>query len=35
MPLDDQITGEEELGENPADLAEDELDAQMAELGVG
>jgi hypothetical protein len=38
MPLEDQITGDEvavEEGPNPADEAEDELDAQMAELGLG
>lgn len=35
MPLDDQITGEEDDAPNPADEAEDELDAQMAELGLG
>jgi|SRR6478752_1045247 hypothetical protein len=36
MPLDQQITdGEgESLEPNPADLAEDELDAQMADLGL-
>lgn len=37
MPLDDQITGdvpEEDLGPNPADLAEDELDRQLEELGI-
>lgn len=32
MPLDQQITGELE---NPAESAEDELDSQMAELGLG
>jgi hypothetical protein len=36
MPLDQQITGEEEEeGPDPADLAEDELDAEMAALGIG
>lgn len=32
MPLDDQITGEGEV--DPLDLAEDELDAELAELGL-
>ena len=35
MPLDQQITGDgEEAAVNPADVAEEELDAQMAELGI-
>lgn len=34
MPLDQQITDESVGGINPADEAEDELDAQMAELGI-
>lgn len=36
MPLDDQITGEEVVEEevDPLDAAEDELDAEMAELGL-
>lgn len=37
MPLDDQITGdipEEDQGPDPADVAEDELDAEMADLGI-
>lgn len=32
MPLDDQITGDE--GADPLDTVEDELDAEMAELGL-
>jgi hypothetical protein len=32
MPLDDQITGEEEV--DPLDSIEDEIDAEMAELGL-
>ncbi len=36
MPLDQQITGEEEVEEvDPIDDLEDEIDAEMAELGVG
>lgn len=38
MPLDQQVTGDEEtedeLGPNPADVAEEDLDRQMAELGL-
>lgn len=36
MPLDQQITGEEGLeeGSDPADAAEEELDAEMADLGI-
>lgn len=34
MPLDQQITGEEEEEVDPLDELEDEVDAEMAELGV-
>jgi hypothetical protein len=35
MPLDQQITGDlEEEEVDPADMAEDELDNEMAELGL-
>ena len=35
MPLDDQITGDMEETIDPADVAEDELDSEMADLGLG
>jgi hypothetical protein len=34
MPLDQQITGDEVVEEDPLDAAEDELDAELAELGI-